>query len=63
MGSTPIAPILGNVVRAFEDIMGTRYHYDRNGRYKGKTTDKPHDDGTALVVVFLLFFLLFVGGC
>lgn len=42
--------------------MGTRYHYDRHGRYRGKTTDTPDDGGWgALILVF--FFFIFFGGC
>lgn len=43
--------------------MGTRYHYDRNGRYRGKTTDKPDDGGWVGLVFVLFLFYIFIGGC
>lgn len=43
--------------------MATRYHYDRNGRYKGKSTDKPPGDDLLGFVIVMFLFILFIGGC
>lgn len=43
--------------------MGTRYHYDKRGRYKGKTIDgPPADDGCLWILVFIALCAL-VQGC
>ena len=49
-----------------ERKMGTRYHYDRHGRYKGKTSDQPPGDGCAeiiVVIVGIFFFCSLFSGC
>jgi hypothetical protein len=45
--------------------MGTRYHYDRHGNYRGKTTDTPPSNGDGCVTIILVIaaFCLFCGGC
>jgi len=44
--------------------MGTKYHYDRNGNYRGKTTDNPPADNGWIVIAIAFFFLvLFFQGC
>lgn len=45
--------------------MGTRYHYDRNGNYKGKTSDEPPGNGGEWVValVLVVIFCWMCGGC
>lgn len=45
--------------------MGSRYHYDKHGNYRGKTTDEPPSDPNGcLVVAVVLFFLFYLsGGC
>lgn len=45
--------------------MGTRYHYDRHGNYRGMTSDNPPSNGDGcfwLVVVFIVICLC-SGGC
>lgn len=45
--------------------MGTKYHYDRNGRYKGMTTDTPpsNDNGCLVALVVIVIFCIMCGGC
>lgn len=45
--------------------MGTKYHYDRHGNYRGKTTDEPPaDDGCIWIFVLVfLFVCMSSGGC
>lgn len=43
--------------------MGTRYHYDKHGRYRGKTTDKPEGGDLGAMIVCLFLFFIFFGGC
>lgn len=43
--------------------MGTRYHYDRHGNYRGKTSDSPPPDGCVPIIILLAFFFVFCRGC
>lgn len=45
--------------------MGNRYHYDKDGRYKGMTSDDPPaNDGCVWAVLFAIVFVcLSSGGC
>lgn len=45
--------------------MADRYHYDRHGNYKGKTSDDPPagDSGCFFVIAFLILAYICSGGC
>jgi len=43
--------------------MGTRYYYDKNGRYKGKSSDTGPDYGWAGFLIIIFLIVVFFGGC
>lgn len=44
--------------------MATRYHYDRNGNYRGMSTDEPpKDDGCLIAALAIIAVCIFFGGC
>jgi hypothetical protein len=44
--------------------MGTKYHYDKYGNYRGKTSDNPPFDNGWIVIAIALFMLMFfIQGC
>ena len=45
-------------------MMADRYHYDRHGNYKGKTSDDPpSNDGWVYIIGFIIFAYICSGGC
>ena len=44
--------------------MAEQYHYDKDGRYQGKTSDQPPNDGSGCGAIILIFIILaLVGKC
>jgi hypothetical protein len=46
--------------------VGKRYHYGRDGKYKGYSTDKPENEGCGLVVSWMFVMAVissFLRGC
>ena len=44
--------------------MADQYHYDRNGQYQGKTSDKPPGDGGGCAaIIVILIILAAMGKC
>lgn len=43
--------------------MGTKYHYDRHGNYRGKTSDDPpsNSDGWVYIIGFIILVWM-IGG-
>ena len=44
--------------------MADQFHYDKDGRYQGKTSDKPPSDGGgcgAIILIFIIFAM--IGKC